>query len=156
MKYVLVYLFSIATLNAVSQKPAIICGKVRSPGKFIIHFYEPINGYPNYSFFDSTATNSSLVDGVDSIYKIINVERPSFVSIYFTDEENKFITRGDVLITPGDSLHILCDLNQDDSNSIIYSGSNAMGQKLFNEIDFQPFNKYIPVFDALDRFRRCW
>ncbi len=151
MKYFLFLLLSCISNDAICQKTSIICGKVRSSEKFTINFYEPINGYFNYVFLDTTVANSSLITGVDSIYKKINVTQPSFVTIYFTNANNEFITSANVLISPGDSLHIDCDLNRDDSNSIIYTGNNAMGQKLFNEINFQPYNKFIPVFDALDR-----
>lgn len=151
MKYVLFCLLNLVDSNIFSQKTSIICGKVKSADKFIIHFYEPINGFHNVSFLDTSKLNNTLINGVDSIYKIINADQPSFVNIYFTTENKEFITRSDVLISPGDSLHIECDLTSNDSHSIIYTGSNAMGQKLFNEINFQPYNKFIPVFDALDK-----
>ena len=115
------------------------------------YFYEPTNGFYNVSFSDTLKLNSTLINGVDSIYKIVNIDQPSFVIIYFTTSNNEFITRSEVLISPGDSLHLQCDLTHIDSHSFIYSGSNAMGQRLFNEINFQPYNKFIPVFDALDK-----
>jgi thiol-disulfide isomerase/thioredoxin len=133
------------------ENETIICGKIKSVDKFIVNFYEPIHGYYNIAFLDTNVNNRSLINGIDSIHKIIDIDQPSFITIYFTNEKKEFISRSDVLMFPGDSLHLNIDLTKDDLNSFVYSGDNSIGQKLFNEINFQPFNKFIPVFDILDK-----
>lgn len=132
------------------QEKAIVCGKIKSPRDFIAHIYEPVNGYSNLVFFDSSETNSVLINGKDSLYKSITVDKPVFITIYFTTDKDEFLTRNDILVFPGDSIHLDFDLNKPDESSVVYSGDNWMGNKLFNEINFVPYNKFIPVFDALD------
>jgi thiol-disulfide isomerase/thioredoxin len=151
MKFIAGLLLSFLSIAATAQLKTIVCGNIISQEKFLINFYEPINGYYNIAFFDTTNQNISLVKGTDSVYKSFQLENPSFVEVYFKKSNGQFITLCDLLLFPGDSLHINCDLSFDNPNSFVYSGSNAMGQKLFNEINFQPYTKFIPVFDALDR-----
>ena len=150
MKYLIHFFSLVIWSDGISQVNAIICGKVKSQDKFSITFYQPINGYYNVAFFDTLKQNSSLVNGTDSIYKIIQLEKPSFIKIYFRDANNQFITTSDLLIFPGDSLHINFDLNVASSKAMEYEGTNAKGQQLFNEINYQPYNKFIPVFDVMD------
>lgn len=137
--------------TVLGQMRTIICGKVKSTNKFIVNIYEPIYGYNNIAFFDSSSNNSSLINKTDSIFEIINIDEPAFVTLYFTTPEKEFITRSDVLMFPGDSLHLHFDLSNEEANGITYGGSNAMGQKLFNEINYSPVNKFILVFDILDK-----
>lgn len=151
MKFIFGFLITFLNTNVIAQTKSIVCGKVTSNEKFYINVYEPINGYYNIAFFDTTKQNSSLINGTDSVYKSFKLENPSFIKIYFRNSKNQFLTLCDLLLFPGDSLHINFDLSIDTPNSFVYSGSNAMGQKLFNEINFQPYNKFIPVFDALDK-----
>jgi hypothetical protein len=151
MKLIITFFLTLVCIKSSSQTKSIICGKVKSNGKFFINFYEPINGYYNVAFFDTSKQNSALVNTTDSVYKSIQLDKPSFIKIYFRDENNQFITTSDLLLFPGDSLHINFDLTVNNPNAIQYEGSNAMGQKLFNEINYQPYNKFIPLFDALDR-----
>ena len=151
MKIIFGFLITFLHTSGFAQTNSIVCGKIISNEKFFINFYEPINGYYNLAFFDTTKQNSSLINGTDSVYKSFNLQNPSFVKVYFKDSKNQFLTLCDLLLFPGDSLHINFDLSIDNPNSFVYSGSNAMGQKLFNEINFQPYNKFIPVFDVLDK-----
>ncbi len=146
---VTIFFFSLKDIQALNT--SIICGTIKSSGKFNVNIYEPVFGFYNLAFFDSSSSNSCLINGTDSLRKIIHLDYPSFIAIYFTDEKKQFITRSDILLFPGDSIHLNFDLNHDDFNSVIYGGNNSMGQKLFNEINFQPYNKFIPVFDALDK-----
>ena len=151
LKFILITFFYFFSSNIQGKNKSIICGKINSPDKFIVHIYEPIHGYYNIAFLDTTSLNSSLLNSNDSLYKIINIDHPAFVTVYITNEKKEFISRIDVLMFPGDSLHLNIDLSHDDINSITYGGNNSMGQKLFNEINFQPYNKFIPVFDVLDK-----
>ncbi len=141
------FIFSIG----LCQSKSVVCGKIKSSEDFIVHIYEPVNGFYNMVFFDSTKKNSVLINGKDSIFKAINIDKPAFVTVYFTTGQNEFISRSDILLFPGDSVHLYFDLDSNNQNSTIYSGDNWSGQKLFNEINYYPYNKFIPVFDALDK-----
>jgi hypothetical protein len=143
--------FCLCSKNLLAQKRSIICGNVKSTSKFIVHIYEPIYGYNNIAFFDSSSVNSSLINKTDSIFKVVNLEKPAFIKVYFTTPAKEFITLSDVLMFPGDSVHLDFDLSNDGADGILYGGNNAMGQKLFNEINYNPVNKFIPVFDILDK-----
>jgi len=151
MKYTFIFFFILICIRSVGQKKTVICGSIKSSEKFILHFYEPLNGYYNSVFFDTTKVNSSLVNGIDSFYKVINIDVPSFIKIYFTTEDEIFITAKEVLLFPSDSLNVAFDITIGSQNSAMYSGSNAAAQKLFNEINSQPINKFLPVYDLLDR-----
>ena len=151
IKYPLLLALFFFSATIQGQNKTIICGKITSPEKFLMHVYEPLHGYYNNTFVDISVPNSALINGADSMYKVIHIDQPSFVTIYFTSEKKEFLTRTDLLLFPGDSIHLNFDLSHDDLNSIQYGGSNSMGQRLFNEINFEPYNKFIPVFDALDK-----
>lgn len=150
LKFCIGIFLILSCFTCFSQKTAIICGKIKSTQKFILHIYEPIHGYNNIVSFDTAKENSFLVNGIDSFYKVVEIDNPSFVKIYFTNQNKNFITLSDLLLFQGDSVHVNFDLKEDTPNSAEYSGSNATGQKLFNEINFQPINKYIPIYDILD------
>ncbi len=151
-RFFIILILLLLSKNIQSQnKKTIICGKINPSGKFIINIYEPIYGYYNIAFLDTSSLNSSLINHDDSIFKSININHPSFITIYFRNENKEFLISSDVLLFPGDSIHFNFDLNHSGATSIKYGGSNAMGQKLFNEINFQPYNKFIPVFDVLDK-----
>lgn len=147
-----IIILSISIKKIQANDRAIICGKIISKNNFIIKIFEPIYGYYNIGFLDTTSHNSSLINCSDSICKILNIDKPVFITLYITNEKKQFITRADLLVFAGDSVHLVIDLmNPDDINSITYSGNNSEGQKLFNAINFQPYDKFIPVFDALDK-----
>lgn len=148
--FILILFFLSKNIQSQNKK-TIICGKINPSGKFIINIYEPIYGYYNIAFLDTSSLNSSLINHNDSIFKSINIDHPSFITIYFRNENKEFLTRSEVLLFPGDSIHFNFDLNHSGANAIKYGGSNAMGQKLFNEINFEPYNKFIPVFETLDK-----
>lgn len=150
MKKLILYLIIFISITCYGQSKTIICGNIESSKKFILHFYEPLNGYYNSAFADSTKINSALVSNTDSFYKVVNINVPSFIKIYFTDIDNNFLSLSDVLLFPGDSLHINYNIDFDTPNSAKYTGNNAAAQKLFNEINFQPSNKFLPVYDLLD------
>ena len=151
MKAIFAILVFLAQYESKAQNNTLVCGKVKSDKKYLINFYEPINGFYNLAFFDSSKQNGAIINGTDSFYKSLSLTKPAFVNIYFRDENEQFITRNEVLLFPGDSLHLSIDLSVDSPNSTKYAGDNAKGQQLFNEINFQPYNKFIPIFDALDR-----
>jgi thiol-disulfide isomerase/thioredoxin len=152
MRVIILFLVvSIITGKLFAQKNTVICGNVNSAQSFIVSIYSPINGYHNLAFVDTTNRNSALVNGKDSIYKTIKLDAPSFVCIRFENENKDFIHRTDLLLFPGDSVNLHFNLAFDGPDWAAYRGSNAAGQKLFNEINYQPYPKFIPVFDALNR-----
>jgi thiol-disulfide isomerase/thioredoxin len=136
-------------LNA--QKRTVICGAVKANGKFIVNLYEPINGYYNSFYDDTTATNSVLVNGRDSIFKAVKIDRAAFYCIRFTDERGVFMNRIDVLMLPGDSLNLHFDLRLGNPAWVRYKGTNAAGQFLFNQINYAPYDKFVPVLTALSK-----
>lgn len=150
MKQFFILFLIIVSVNSFGQTRAVITGKVKHTDKFFVNIYEPVNDYFNMSFFDSSKENSVLVNGSDSIYKSLNLTFPTFIKIYFLDINKQPFSVSDILVCPGDSIHIEINTNFDSANSYKYSGNNAMGQKIFNEINFSPINKFIPAFNILD------
>ncbi len=150
MKFIfLAICLSLITIPLTAQKRTIICGKVKSSEKFIINILEPTNGYYNLYYVDTFKKNNLLV-GKDSIYKPVKLDNPAFFCIRFTDENKNFISRFDVLLFPGDSLNLHFDLNISGPDCAKYKGSNASGQALFNAINYQPADKFIPVLNGLN------
>ena len=150
MKFFIVFIFTSINLSVHCQNKIIICGKIKSQKKWNINIYEPINGYYNLASFNMPGDTVKIIDS-DSIHKIIKLDSPSFVEIYFKNDKDQFLTLTNLLLFPGDSIHLNIDLTYDSPNAIQYHGSNAKGQTLFNEINYDPYEKYIPVFDALDK-----
>ncbi len=149
MKQFFILSLILVSLCSFGQTTAVITGKVKHSDKFCVNIYEPIAGYFNYSFFDSSKKNSVLVNGSDSIYKMLSLALPTFIKIYFLDKNNQPFSVSDILVCPGDSIHLEINLNVDSANAYKYSGSNALGQKIFNEINFSPIDKFIPTFNIL-------
>lgn len=128
IRLLLIIIFFFFFKNMQALNTSIIFGTIKSSGKFNVNIYKPVFGFNNLAFFDSSASNSCLINGTDSIREIININYPSFITIYFRDEKKQFITRSDILLFPGDSIHLNFDLNHYGFNSIIYGGNNSMGQ----------------------------
>ena len=139
------------TTNLMARQRTVICGHVKTDGKFNINIYEPVNGYYNLFYDDTTANNSALINGKDSIYREVSIDRPSFLCIRFTDGKGIFLNRIDVLLFPGDSLNLHFNLALGNPGWVQYSGANAAGQYLFNQINLVPYNKFIPVFNTFGR-----
>lgn len=145
------FVLILITSCSFGQKRTVICGKVKFDKKFIAHIFDPINNYYVSFNVDATAPNSVLVNGKDSIYKEIKIDRPTFINVLFETENKNFINRTDVLVFPGDSLNLNFDLSIGNSNWVRYGGANAAGQKLFNEINYYPGAKFGPFFEILNR-----
>ena len=150
-KYILSIFFLISVLNLSAQKKTVICGKVKSDGNFLVQFFEPVNGYHNSFYSDTTIKNSVLINNKDSIYKVVKIDKPSFICVRFETESKVFINRTDVLVFPGDSLNLHFDLSIQNPDWVLYRGSNAVGQKLFNEINYNPGSKFEPFFEILNK-----
>ncbi len=135
---------------SIAQKKTIICGKVNTSQDFIINIYTPLNGFYNLPFIDTTVSNSAIINGKDSIYKSIDIDEPAFIYIVFKTAKKQFIQAANVLLFPGDSVNLHCNIAMDGSSFFNYRGSNAPGQKLFNEINYKRYEIYQPIFDALN------
>lgn len=150
-KIINITILSFFALQVYCQKNTILCGKVTSDKPFIIQIFEPLNGYHNITYIDTLPVNNALINAKDSIYKSIKISSPTFINILFKYSDTEFINRADVLIFPGDSVNMHFNLNIQNLTWIDFKGSNAAGQKLFNEINYEPYPKFIPIFEALNR-----
>jgi len=150
MKTIALFALLLISCNSFAQN-TIICGKVSSSQKFVVHIYNPINSYHNFAYLDTTPKNSVLVNGKDSIYESIKIDRPEFICIRFENKKKEFINRADILVFPGDSLNLKIDLSIDSSTWITYKGSNKSGQQLFNAINYQPYTKFTSLFTVINK-----
>ena len=151
MKYALSIIYFITSIQLSAQRNSIICGRINANQKYVANIYEPVNGYYNEALLDTTSENSIVISGTDSFYKSIILKSPAFIPIIFYNTSKGFINRSDILIFPGDSINIHFDLQVNTSGWATYNGNNRLGQKLFNEINYIPYNKFIPLFAALNR-----
>ncbi len=134
-----------------AQKRTVICGQVKFNRKYIVHIFEPINGYYNTTSIDTLPQNSALVNGTDSLFKAILISEPTFIDIRFQLSATQYINRTDILLFPGDSVNLHFDLSLDNPNWVSYRGSNFEGQKFWNEINYQPYPKFALIINALNK-----
>lgn len=132
-----------------SQNNVIVCGKFASHLKFKVKIYEPINGYYNMSFYSTCNPNNYIVNNLDSFYFKSRIDSAVTIRCYITNDKDIFITKSEIVLFPKDSVHLNIDLDKDIKESITYTGSNAAGQKLFNDINYDPLLKYQKVIDRL-------
>ena len=138
-------------LNAHSQVSTIITGSVQSTTKFKVFIYEPIESYCNIFEYDPNRDNSRASATLkNDFYKKIILSQPTFVLIRFATEHNSPYKRADILLMPGDSVHIECNPFVDDSSWLQFSGSNKDGNNLFAKKEFSLGDKYKPFFDIMD------
>lgn len=139
-------------INYVSgQNNVTICGTIISNGKVKVKVYEPVNGYYNMAAYDIRKTNDFIVKGIsDSFYFNCQAKRPESILVYFTTDDNTFIGKTLLFVFPMDSIHLSINFTNNNKESIIYSNSNAQGQKLFNDINYDPSFKYRGIINLLN------
>jgi thiol-disulfide isomerase/thioredoxin len=132
-----------------SQSKVVICGKFTAPVKIKVQMYEPIYGYDNMSFYSTYSPNNHIVNNSDSFYFKSIIDSAVTITCYITDDKDIFLTKAELVLFPKDSIHLDIDLNKKKREEIVYTGSNAAGQYLFNDINYDPVFKYQKVFDRL-------
>jgi len=149
-KKILLFSFlQIIAHNVVSQKTSIICGKVKTAEDLNILLYEPIQDFYNNSKIPSLPAENYLISK-DSFYlKSSKIKLPSFYDIFIYTKKGIFIGRSTFLVVPGDSVHINFDLSINEYKWINFSGSNSAGNNLFQKINYEPSNKFVPIFNLL-------
>lgn len=151
MKKIFIFVFIIFfDFVGFSQTNVIVCGRLVSKVKLKVKIYEPINGYYNMSFFSTLNPNNYIVNGQDSFHFKSKIDSAVTIRCYITDDKDIFITKSEIVLFPHDSVHLNIDLEKDLRESITYTGSNAAGQKLFNDINYDPVFKYQKVIDRLN------
>ncbi len=129
----------------------IITGRFVANEEIKINIYEPVNGYFNSSHF---ATNDNcIINNSDSFYYKTEAKTPITLLLYITTLKNIFVGRSIIIAFPKDSIHINMMLTEVNVNSLQYAGSNAEGQKLMNDIEYEPISKYLPIFEILNRLK---
>ncbi len=159
-KLYLLLLLSFLLKNAVRANPGtVICGKYRSEAKLDIKIYEPVNNYYNQFFSNSLVSEQHLLLVSDSFYFKTVLEVPATILLYITDEDKNFVTKAVLLLFPADSLHLMIDLVSERTEEITFSGSNSRGHKLFNDIDYNPLDKYngiLNIFRNLEGYKQTF
>ena len=151
MKYLLLILFHFSFISGlVAQDNIVVCGSFKTNEKIKIKIYEPILGYYNSSFFSSLDSNNYVQNNTDSFYFKSKTTLPVSLEVYVTSKEDVFITKSILVLFPKDSVHLFLNLINENKESIIYSGSNSAGQKLFNDIDYNPIYKIQGIIDRLN------
>jgi len=142
--FFLLTLLSTFFFNVQAQKKTIICGRIKSTQNFIVQIEEPLNGYYNLPYLDTLSKTQEMINGKDSIYRSIIINKPTFICIVFLKEDNYFINRSDILLLPGDSVNLHFNLEMDNSGWTEFHGSNAAGNEAFNKSYHLPYTKYEP------------
>lgn len=143
-------ILSLSWVVGFSQKEVTICGTFISPVKLKVKFFEPVNGYYNMSFYSNSLSNNYINNNLDSFSFKTKIDSPVTVRCYVTDEKDIFITKSEIVIFPGDSIHLRINLEKKIDKAIQYNGSNSEGHALFNAINYSPVFKYQKVLDRLD------
>jgi thiol-disulfide isomerase/thioredoxin len=146
MKYlalILVILFALLN-ETMANSITTICGKFSKEKKIKLKIFQPVNGYYNQFFMDE---KQDFYISSDSFHYQINISEPATFLLRVTDEENNFLTKAVLILFAGDSLHLEIESLNDDVNAMHYSGDNSKGQKLFNDLEYDPVSKYIPLIE---------
>lgn len=151
MKFSIIFFISIVffSLDGQSKPLSSITCSIRSSEPYVVKFYQPYFGYYNSNNLDTSQENEILIEK-DSISTRIQVIYPSFVSLVFLKQNKEFIGRTNFLVLPGDSIHIHFDLDINNKLWATFSGSNAAGNNLFEQINFNPYTKFIPVIKKVE------
>lgn len=150
MKKCFLIIIPLLLANLCKGKDIVVCGSYTASQKLHIKIYEPVNSYYNTGFFSFKPPDRFSIPGTDSFYYRASSATPVTLLIFVTDSSDNFITRRIVVLFPDDSIHLKMDLVNESPESILYSGSNAEGQQLFNRINYVPVNKFKPFIDLLD------
>jgi thiol-disulfide isomerase/thioredoxin len=134
-----------------AENEIIITGKFIASEAIKIKIYEPINGYFNVAQYPTI--DNCIIDNSDSFYYKTQTNGPITLLVYITTLKNLFVEKSIIIAFPNDSIHITMLLEDVNKNSLHYSGSNAQGQKLMNDIEYDPVSKYLPIFEILDRLK---
>ena len=150
MKKSFLFLIFLTLLSnyAIAYKTSVICGRFNKEIKFEIQIFKPIKNYYN-TFFLNPEKNNQLKIFSDSFYFETNLPFPSTFLIQITDTNKIYLAKSNLIILPGDSVHIDIDLSSVNAN-IFYSGSNYEGNKLNNEIDYYSFEKFKKIKKIID------
>lgn len=147
MKYLLpIFIFLLVLPEKTIANYTSICGTFSKEKRVKIKIFSPVNGY--YNQFSISDTQHLYVIA-DSFHFHTTIENPSTILLYVTDDENNFLTKAVLILFPGDSINLKINLEIDDKAAILYSGDNSAGQKLFNDLDYNPVSKYLPLIDIL-------
>jgi thiol-disulfide isomerase/thioredoxin len=148
MKIAIIYLLFFAFNSfAIAGNGVIITGRFLANEAIKIEIYEPIYGYFNTSHI-STNENCRVINS-DSFYYKSETDAPVTLLVFITSKKEVPIEKSIIIAFPGDSIHITMDLTDIGINSLQYGGSNAIGQKLMNDIEYEPVSKYLPIFELL-------
>lgn len=127
-----------------ANQTVIISGKYRSESKIILKIYEPTNTYYNGFFSNNLDSPNKLQLIADSFYFKTSLSAPATFLLYITDDDGNYLTKAVVILIPGDSLHLNVDLHIENYEEIVYSGSNPLGHKLFNDLNHNPVENTEP------------
>ena len=136
-----------------SQNRIVLCGSFTSNQKIKIKIFEPVNEYFNMCFYAENNTNTYIISDKDSFYYKSNTLLPLSLSLYITGIDDIFIAKSIIVLFPNDSVHLSIDLNKEIKEAIVYEGSNALGQKLFNDINFNPIYKFQDLIARLNNLK---
>jgi len=152
MKTLAVLFFTIFFSVKCFSERTVVCGLLKTKQRVTIRIYEPVHGYENSSFYKGK-TNISFSPNSDSFHYILSSKNPAAITFYITNEDGMYITKSILALFPNDSVHLTIDLGNDDSQLFIYTGSNALGHKLFNDINDDPIFKFKGVITSLNNLK---
>lgn len=143
MKYVFtITIFCLSSVYLFCQT-CFITGETKNFQNNFIRIEKPINGFFNNASFDSSDT-AFLADNKFSAK--IKCSHPVFITIFFSDHPVRLIVK------PNDTIKLAIDFKDTDDKERInceFFGNNAEGQKLFYFYNYQPVDKFLPVWDIL-------
>jgi hypothetical protein len=133
-----------------AQDNIVVCGVFKSNERVKVKIYEPVNGYNNACFYSNLDSNNYVLSNTDSFYFKSNTTIPTTVEVFVTTAEDVFITKSILVLFSNDSVHLQLNFINENVESIVYNGSNNEGQKLFNDINYNPVYKFQGVIERLN------
>jgi thiol-disulfide isomerase/thioredoxin len=153
MKTLKIFLFLLVIhYSSFAGNEIIITGRFVANEAIKIKVYEPVNGYFNVAHFSTN--ENCIINNSDSFYYKTESNTPITLLVYITTLKNIFVEKSIIIAFPKDSIHINMLLTDVNINSLQYAGSNADGQKLMNDIEYEPISKYLPIFEILNRLEK--
>lgn len=154
MKLLTFLIFNLLFTNTIySQRNSIVCGTFKADQKIKIKIFEPVNEYFNSAFYSNSNDNNYIINSSDSFYYKIKNPAPATLMVYITTDDDIFITKSILALFQKDSIHLSMNLINENQESILYSGSNALGHKLFNDINYNPVFKFQDIIDRLNNLK---
>ncbi len=149
-KPILIIITLLLSLYDILHAQTTLSGKISSTTSFAYDLYQPVHGYMNHYFV------TQPIEGImtkDSFHIHLNLDKPSFITLYFKDTTGSFLNRTQTLVMPGDSIHLEIDPYKRDEGWVKYTGSNAAGNNMYNLLNQLAVSKHQESLTLLNKIK---